>query len=236
MGLRLLPGEKEELRLHPAPWSQAHRQLWAVAFLLLGGLLWWAFHAPWWPNGWGASVVPYLWTAGGLLAGGLLAALPGRSHARFWAAAAAALLACAATALWLPQAPQDALPVLVMLAALPALAWVEARRLGTTYHVTSLRLVVRTTLPRRTEAAVLFSDLADLDVRASAWPDTGTLIPVPAAKDRPAPPRLVGVRPLSRVRRLVELLAQRATLPEAVRGERNLDRGVAEALAALHRR
>jgi hypothetical protein len=153
-----------------------------------------------------------------------------------------------AVRLWFPANPGDWLPLLAMLAALPALAWTEWRRLGTSYHVTNLRLVLRTSVPRRTELAVRYADLVDLDTQASAWPDTGTLIPVTARTPLPAPLgleaedagpaphlRFVGVRPFGRVRALVEVLAQRATASETMRSESALDAQVAEALAALHR-
>jgi hypothetical protein len=254
----LLPGEKDVLRLHPAWVSAMPHRLWALLYLLAAGLLWAAFHAPWWQRGdaawweawrwlWGTDLAAYLWTATMLAVGGAVAALPGRRMARAWIGCASALAAALAT-LAVPQAdPADALPAAVAGLAVAALAWTEAVRLGTMYHVTSLRLVVRARLPRRTERSFLYADLADVDVKAGPWPDVGTLIPVPRGPSEPRrvragdaegepPParevRLAGVRPLRRVVALVEALARRATMPDAAPAEAE----VAQALAALQRR
>lgn len=256
MALQLLPGEKEEMSLHPAAASFFVRRLWAIAILLWGGILWAIFHSVWWTTHttsdwtaawtwlWGTAQATYLWTLGGLVLGGWLACLPRGPWAKAWIGAFAGLAVCALVKVWFPQAPEFWLPVLTMFAALPAFFWLEMRRYGVTYHVTSMRLVVRTTVPRRSERSVLYSELVDLDAKASGWPDTGTLIPVVRAAtvagsvgppQPPPPPPMPGVRPLKRVRALVSLLAQRATASEVAKAEGALDRQVAEALAALHR-
>lgn len=247
--LRLLPGETEHLRLHPAHVAVWVPLAWAATLLLYGALLWALFRSPWWAGHqpsewtapwtwlWGNGPAAYAWTTAGILATGAVAALPRRSWRRLWGAGATAFavaMAAGATG----QAAERALPFATMAAAVPFLAWAEARRLATTYHVTNLRLAVRAALPARLEQSVLYSDLVDLDVKPAPWPDTGTLRPVLARpRDKEAPPAAMavpGVRPLRRVRRLVEALAKRAGA--AGRGkELEADAQVRQALAALGR-
>jgi len=273
MGLQLLPGEKEELHLRPALSSTLARQAGGLALVPYAALLWAAFHSPWWtahtPSDWtaawtwlwGTPQAAYLWTVAGFAVAGIASCLPRGSWRRALVAIGLGAACALAAAIWKPDAPEDALPLATLVAALPVLAWNEAARWATHYHVTNLRLVVRTTFPRPTDSALLYSEMVDLDARPSAWPDTGTLIPVAAraaaaSADAPAaspaspsvsasgpgatlsrqPPRLAGVRPFARVRRLVEVLAQRATASEYVRTQRKLDDDVAHALAALHRK
>jgi len=255
VGLRLLPGEREEVRLHPAHSTAIARQAQALGFAVAGGALWLAFHSPWW-QGAPATIPwyePWLWLYGNggacigwtlvlLALGGIAFSLPRGPWTRVWVALGGGLLACAVAAFVDPHGLADAVPVCVALLALPGLAWAELVRTSTHYHVTNLRLAVRTTLPRRSERSVLYSDLVDLDAKPSWWPDTGTLLPVTAggakpADDAPAVPamRMPGVRPFRRVRRAVELLAQRSAASDtlkATQGEGDL----AQALAALHRR
>jgi hypothetical protein len=247
--LRLLPGEREHWRLHPAHIAFWPPIAWALLLAVDGALLWAAFHAGWWAGHepgdwtapwtwlWGNDAAAHVWSAAGLVAGGALSAVPRRTWRRLWGAAATAL-AVSAVAAVAPQPAVDAIPAAVMGAALPFLAWAEARRLATTYHVTNLRIVARASLPRRSEASVLVADIVDLDVRRAPWPDTGTLVPVlarPRDKDDAAPalgPRLSGVHPLARVKALVEALAKRSGA--AGKGkEAEADAQVADALQAL---
>jgi hypothetical protein len=122
--------------------------------------------------------------------------------------------------------------------SVPLLAWAELRRLGTHHHVTNLRLVKRTTFPRRAEQAERHAELSDVDVRQGPLAraaDVGTLLPLtspPAAH----PLRMAGVRPLARIRHLVEVLVRQATATEYLREQQGLERQQQEALAALQRR
>lgn len=247
--LRLLPGEREHWRLHPAHVAFWRPIAWVLLLAVCGALLWSTFHADWWTGHelgdwtqpwtwlWGNDVAAHAWTATVIVAGGAAAALPRKDWRRLWGAVAIAV-AVSAVAAAAPQPTRDALPVTVMAAALPFLAWAEARRLATTYHVTNLRIVARAALPRRSESSVLVADIVDLDVRKAPWPDTGTLVPVlarPRDKDDEAPalgPRLPGVHPLLRVKALVEALAKRSGA--AGKGkETEADAQVADALQAL---
>jgi len=251
VSLRLLPGEREEIRLHPSHSTAVPRQAMALGFALAGGLLWAMFHAPWWQApaeprwylpwrylvGNGPAAVG--WALALLAAGGAATCLPRGPWRRLWVALGAGILACAVAAYVAPHNTAEGVPIAVALLALPGLAWAELVRTSTHYHVTNLRLAVRTTLPRRGERSVLYSDLVDLDARASDWPDTGTLLPVTAKPEdggeaQPAL-RIPGVRPFKRVRRAVELLAQRASASEPLKATKT-DADLAEALAALHRR
>lgn len=188
----MLPGEKEELHLHPAASSLVWPRNMALGFALWGAILWWTFHAAWWtahqPSDWtapwtwlwGNRGATYLWTGAGLLVGGALSSLPRGPWTRLWVAASATAVVLLVAFIRFAHIPAFALPVLTAAATIPALSWLEVRRLSTHYHITNLRIVVRTTFPRRSERSVLHTSLIDLDARLDPFPDTGTLFPVTA--------------------------------------------------------
>ncbi|HEX2065333.1 MAG TPA: hypothetical protein VHI93_00835, partial [Candidatus Thermoplasmatota archaeon] len=234
----------EVLRRHPSPLGWLPRYGVALLPALWGAALWALFHAAFWQDSAGLRRVvvgspfaAHLDALAGLLLGGwLLARLRGR---RVFLHVAAALAAAASLGTLLGGLPErEALPLLVAAGSLPLLAWAELARLGTHHHATTLRLVVRTTFPRRTEQAARHAELSDIDVRQGVLGrllDTGTLLPL-AAPPAPRPLRLVGVRPLRRVLRLVEVLVRQATATDYLRERQGLERQHAEALAALQRR
>ncbi|MEA3143565.1 MAG: hypothetical protein QOG31_889 [Thermoplasmata archaeon] len=243
-GLTPLPGEREVLRRHPSPLGWLRRYAVALLPALWGGALWLLFHAPAWRDAGnfrriflGSQFAAHLDALAGLALGGfLLNRLLGR---RAFLNVAAAVGVAASLGTLLARLPErESLPLLVTASSLPLLAWAELARLGTHHHVTNLRLIVRTTFPRRTEQAERHAELSDIDVRQGPLgklTDTGTLLPL-AAPPSPHPLRLVGVRPLRRVLRLVEVLVRQATATDYLRERQGLERQQAEALAALQRR
>jgi hypothetical protein len=236
-GLVPLPGEREVLRSHPSPLGWLPRYALALLPAAWGGLLWLLFRSASWASAPRPASLVHFVAVAGLGAGGLLLAAARRDRLPL-ALAIAIGLAASILAVALRAQPTDALPLAYALAAVPLLAWAELGRLGTHHHVTNLRLVVRTTFPRRGEQAERHAELADIDVRQGILgrlADVGTLLPV-ATPPPPRPLRLVGVRPLRRVLRLVEVLVRQATATDYLRERQGLERQQAEALAALQRR
>jgi len=245
-GLVLLPGEREVLRLHPSPLGWLGRYGIALLPAVWAGILWTAFHSPGWtaPERSFRSIVvgsqfaAHLWSIGGLALGGWMLAVVRRSRAVFRLALAIGLLAT--LLVLLARAPErEALPLAVATASLPLLAWAEGVRWSRTHHITTLRLVSRTTFPRRSEQAERHAELADIDLLQGPLgrlADVGTLQPVAAPPAPASTLRLVGVPRVRRVARLVQVLVRQATATDYLREQQGLDREQAEALAALQRR
>lgn len=243
-GLTLLPGEREVRHSHPHPLGWLRHYSLALLPLAWAELLWLLYHSPAWRDTPGLSRIvlgsrfaAHLDALAGLWLGGLLLSRMLRRPS-FLATALGIGAAASLLTLVVGADERNAIPLLVAASALPILAWAELRRLGTHHHLTTLRLVVRTTFPRRAERIERHAELGDIDVRQGPMGrllDVGTLLPVgnpPSAH----PLRLAGVRPLRRVLRLVEILVRQATATEYLREELGLERQQAEALAALQRR
>lgn len=242
-GLTLLPGEREVLRLHPHPLGWLRRYAVALLPAAWGGFLWWLYHAAFWQDSEtlrrvvvGSPFAAHLAMLAGLALGGYALGKLLRPSALY--AALGIGVAASASTLVAGYDPRLALPIFVAASAVSALTWAELSRLGTHHHVTTLRLVERTTFPRRSEQAERHAELGDVDVKQGPLgrlADVGTLLPV--ANPPPARPlRLVGVRPLRRVRHLIGVLVRQATATDYLRERLDLERQQAEALAALHRR
>lgn len=236
-GPTLLPGEREVLRLRPSPLGWLRRYAVALLPAAWGGALWLAFQSAAWRAGHHTPPFVHFLGIAGLAAGGLVLAAATRRRLPFVLAAVLAVGATVLAASLRAEATQ-ALSLTYALASVPLLAWAELRRLGTRYHVTTLRLMARTTFPRRSEQVERHAELTDVDVRQGPLGrllDVGTLAPL-AAPPSPQPLRLAGVRPLRRVLHLVEVLVRQATATDYLRERQGLERQQAEALAALHRR
>lgn len=255
--LRLLPGERELVRLRPSLGAFAPRYLGGIALGLYGLLL--AF-------GPGAQALDK-WVlltaafAGPTLVGAALY-LPRRRMLRFGLCGLAGLLAVV-----LPIAYGDAISwpdVLWMTFAgegLAALALAETDRRMRRYHLTNLRILHLGGLWDRRGWTLHYDTILDLDVRQtplarlfghgtidpvlaaekpqpSAKPTKRRKIAVPAMKDpiHPGlPPRLWGVRPLDRVRRLVEAFVTDATATDYLRSEQQTQKRVGQAMQDLGR-
>jgi hypothetical protein len=244
-GLPLLPGEREVLRFHPSPLGWLPRYAAALVPALWGCALWGVFHSARWlarPHGLGpiflgSPFAAHLWSLGGLLLGGQALSTVRRSRAPLWTALAVGATA-SLVAIPAPWPAEQTLPFLVVAGSAVLLLWAELRRLGTSHHLTTLRLVVRTSFPRRGENAERHAELSDVDVRQGPLGkllDVGTLLPV-ATPPSPHPLRLIGVPRVRRVLRLVEVLVRQATATDYLRERQGLEVQQAEALAAPQRR
>lgn len=243
VGLQLMPGEREVLRFRPSPLGWLGRYGAALLPALWGLALWAIFHSAAWHDGGlralvlGSVFAAHVDALGGLALGGwALARLrrqPGLLVLGLGLGVAASFVVILAGA-----QPTEGLPWTVAAGSLPLLAWAELSRLGTHHHVTNLRLVKRTTFPRRDEQAERHAELSDIDVKQSplARPlDVGTLLPL-TTPPATHPLRLVGARPLRRILHLLEVLVRQATATDYLREQQGLERQQQEALAALQRR
>lgn len=245
--LRLLPGERELVRLRPTVGA------WLGRFIL--ALSWAA---------WGAALllVPQLngQTLGmkALLAFAVPAFvcvaffLPRRRYLRL----GLGVLTAGSCALVAVSERPDAISGALALAGLMAFLLTEADRRLRTYHLTNLRVVHQGGLWEREGWTVHYDAVLDLDARQSpfgrlfgygnlepvlrtpkkvAAPTKRRKVAVPAMSDidMTAVPRLKSVGPFRRVRHLLVCFIQDATATEYLRSEQETSRRVADAIRAL---
>ncbi len=248
---RLVPGEKEEVSLHPAfasylPWhllsllpAAAGIGLW----LLLRSDAWaagsqgspWRFWNYLYGNPWAADA--YTLTA--FVAAGLLGAWTMKRRWPAIAVAGAGLTVVTTAETAAPAYHADALPLLVGILTAPALLLCELERRSRTIHLTNLRLVAHGGLVRKREENVHYDAIADIDWRRGALARTFAFAtpliilrkPVPGAPE----PRFPGFRPYPRLRAVLEALIQRATTGEVLREAAGVERRAREAVVDLHR-
>lgn len=251
--LRLLPGERELVRLRPSPGAFLPRYLGGLALGLWGVLL--AF-AP----GAGEVVLLIAAFAGPALAGAALY-LPRRRMVRL-----ALCLLGGAAAVVVPIAADGALEWRTLLwmtlagEGLIALLLAETDRRLRSYHLTNLRILHNGGLWDRRGWTLHYDAVLDLDARQTPFGRLlghGTIEPVLAAEKPQLPakaakrrkvvpavqkpvlpglhPRLWGVRPLPRVRRLVEAFVTDATATEYLRAEQQTQKRVGQAMQDLGR-
>lgn len=244
--LRLLPGEKELVRLRPSPGA------WLGRYIL--GLLWAA---------WGAALLWAPWLSGqDLLAKTALAFavpalvsmavfLPRRRYVRL----ALAVLSAASCALVAVGGREAAVSGALALAGVMAFLLTETDRRLRTYHLTNLRVLHNGGLWQKEAWTVHYDAVLDVDARQSPFGRLfgyGDLVPVlgkgkvalptkrrkamvPAMSDveLSAAPVLRGVGPFRRVRHLLACFIQDATATEYLRVEQDTGRRVGEAIRAL---
>lgn len=255
--LRLLPGERELVRLRPSPGAFLPRYLGGVGLALYGLLL--AF-APGTTgiDEWTVLVAAF---AGPALAGAALY-LPRRRMVRFVLCVAAGTAAVAVPVLYDGAASwRDLLWWTLAGAGLVALSLAETDRRMRRYHLTNLRILHLGGLWDRRGWTLHYDTILDLDVRQTpfarllghgtidpvlaaekpaplAKPTKRRKVAVPAMKDPilpSAPARMWGVRPLDRVRRLVEAFVTDATATEYLRSEQQTQKRVGQAMHDLGR-
>lgn len=251
---RLLPGERELVRLRPTPGAWLGRYALALAWAAWGLYLWRG------PLPAGAAD---LWRAGLAFAGpGLVATLvflPGRRYARL----ALALLAAASCALVIVSGRPGAVSGALALSGFMALLLVEADRRLRTYRLTNLRILHNGGLWRRAPWTLHYDNVLDVDARQGPLGRAlgyGSLVPVLAGPARPAPakaaggkrkpsrraevsvvdataptPALRGVGPFARVQALVRAFVQDATATTYLRAEQDTAGNVARAIADVGR-
>lgn len=241
----MLSGEREVVRLRPTLLSAPGVHLAALA-LALWSLVLQALFAS---KGWGGTVVwwqPWTWFVGNDIAAhgwaavgpvGVALAAVLLFHNRLGLGVGIAS-ACATSllALALGRPAAEGLPIAAALVSGLVLAFAELRRRSRYLAITNLRLVAWSEFPRRRDWAARYADLVDLELRQGSlgrMVDVGTLVAVEADGSRT---RFTGVARAGRVRALAEALVRNATATTYLRTSQNLDRQVADALAALQRR
>jgi hypothetical protein len=262
--LRLLPGERELVRLRPSPGAFLPRYLGGVGLALWGLML--AF-SPGTSEG-GAGMEPWVVFvvafAGPALVGAALY-LPRRRMVRFVLCVAGGTLAVAipvacdgdATGL----AWQQLLWMTFLAEGIVAAALAETDRRMRRYHLTNLRILHLGGLWDRRGWTLHYDTILDLDVRQTplarllghgtidpvlaaekpaplAKPTKRRKVAVPAMKDPvlpSVPARMWGVRPLDRVRKLVEAFVTDATATDYLRSEQQTQKRVGQAMHDLGR-
>lgn len=254
--LRLLPGERELVRLRPSPGAFAPRYLGGVALALWGVLL--AF-APG-THGVGRTLLLTAAFAGPALGGAALY-LPRRRMVRLALCLLGATAAVAVPMMWGGSIGWRHLMWWTLAAeGLVAILLAETDRRMQRYRLTNLRILHNGGLWDRRGWTLHYDAVLDLDVRQTPLGRLlghGTIEPVLAAErprlpakaakrrkvvpamQQPAlpgpPPRLWGVRPLPRVRRLVEAFVTDATATDFLRAEQQTQKKVGQAMEDLGR-
>lgn len=244
--LRLLPGEKELVRLRPTPGAWLGRYLLALAWAGLGAALLWA------PGVAQQDALAKTSLAFGVPTLVAVACyLPRRRYLRL----ALAVLTAASCAMVIISNREDAVAGALALAGVMAFLLTETDRRLRTYHLTNLRMLHHGGLWEREGWTVHYDAVLDVDPRQSpigrlfgygelvpvlanpkvAHPTKRRKVAVPAMSDidMSAPPRLRGVGPFKRVAHLVTCFIQDATATEYLRVEQETARRVAEAIRAL---
>lgn len=245
--VRLLPGEKELVRLRPTPLAWSGRYLLALGWIAWGAALLWA---PWLRDQ--DFLVRTLLVFGGPALVSLLCFLPARRHMRL----ALGVLAAASCAMVAIARDAQAMSAALALAGAMALVLVESDRRVRTYHLTNLRVLHVGGLWHKAPWTVHYDAILDVDARQSPFGRAlgyGTLVPVlSAGKPVVAPrrktkakvaavsdvvanvrPRLDGVGPLPKVQQLLAAFVQDATANDYLRAEQATPRKVAQAIQAL---
>jgi hypothetical protein len=245
--LRLLPGERELVRLRPSPGAWLGRHLLAIAWAAWGAALLWA------PR----LADQGLWAKAGLafLAPAVVSValfLPGRKYLRL----GLSVLTAASCALVAVSQREAAISGALALSGLMAFLLTETDRRLRTYHLTNLRILHHGGLWEREGWTVHYDAVLDVDARQSpfgrllgygnlepvlhtpkkvAAPTKRRKVAVPAMSDidMTATPRMRGVGPFKRVRHLVACFIQDATATEYLRAEQDTPRRVADAIRAL---
>lgn len=250
--LRLLPGERELVRLRPAPAAWLGRYLLALGFAAYGAFLASPLADELQPTD-GPSVLNWLVPVAivGLpVAAGALLYATRRKWVRLGLCTAGAIAfgaAFYATDAWLAVA---------IALSLVAFALAETDRRWRAYHLTNLRMLHHGGLWDNTGWTVHYDAVLDVDARQSpvgrllgygqlepviqrpktvAAPTKRRKIAVPSMSDidLSAPPRMDGVGPFPRVRHLVACFIQDATATPYLKAEQDTARRVSDAIRAL---
>ena len=253
--LPLQPGERELVRLRPGVGAFLPRYLGGLGLVGWGALVAFGPGVPVW-----AWWVPLVAAAAPVLGGAALY-LPRRRLVRLGLCLAAGLFAGGAPLLVDPHPTKLVFGIALAIAGVVALLLTETDRRLRTYSLTNLRVLHRGGLWERKPWTLHYDAILDVDVRQTPLGrlfNHGTLEPVleepalaPMAKPTKrrkvavpamqkvelpgAKPRLWGVRPLPKVRRLVETFVQDATATDYLRAEQQTQRKVGQAIQDLGR-
>lgn len=245
--LRLLPGEKELVRLRPTPGAWLGRYLLAALWAAWGAaLLWGPGLADFglWKKAFLAAALPMLLV--------VAVYLPRRRYMRM----GLGLVAAGSMPIVAFSDKASALSGALALAGVMALLLAETDRRMRTYHLSNLRILHQGGLWVKEPWTVHYDAVLDVDARQSpigrllgygnlepvlargkavAPPTKRRKVAVPAMSDvdLSAAPRLRGVGPFKAVRHLVACFIQDATATEYLRAEQDTPRRVSDAIRAL---
>ena len=245
--LKLLPGEREEVRLPiaaasyvPSYLAAASLGAWAAIFVAIFGTGWWQNVAPgpwyfFWTYLYGNAAVAYIFFVAAVAASGLLV---GSTRRHPWLGVAVGGLGAVtiSTGMVLLEISYERLHWALLALGLLAILLVELDRFDRRLIITNIRLAVAGGVLDRRLLQMRYQDVADLDIRQGPIGrllDTGTLIPIPEKHAAAPPDQLPGIRPLAKVEDLVRLLVQHATTSEFLRQEQDVDRRLDAAFRAL---
>lgn len=245
--MRLLPGEKELVRLRPTPGAWLGRYLLALGWIALGAAMLWVprLHA----------MEPVAKTSLAFGVPTLVAVacfLPRRRYLRL----ALSVLSAASCAFVVVSERPDAISGALGLAGVMAFLLTETDRRLRTHHLTNLRMLHFGGLWEREAWTVHYDAVLDVDARQSpfgrllgygnlepvlakgkpvAAPTKRRKVAVPAMSDidTSATPRLRGVGPFKRVKHLVACFIQDATATAYLRAEQGTAQRVSEAIRSL---
>lgn len=251
--LRLLPGERELVRLRPAWASWLGRNALALTFAAWGAAYVWL--APRVNGKWPGIGLDAALVAGPVAAAALLYLLRGY-RVRFLLCVLPSLAALSLL-LFVADASPQALAAPLVAASLVAVVLSEADRRAHAYHLTNLRIVHGGGLWSHEGWTVHYDSILDLDVRRSPLGRMfgyGSLDPVLSHPPEVAPPtrrRRNAVRAIEdtshvrpslhnvgrwmAVRRLLEAFVQDATANEYLRAEQQTQKRVQHAMRMLGR-
>lgn len=191
--LRLLPGEQEEVRLRPHPFSWLRNYLIALIPALVGICLFFIMHSQWWEDGengkwyqfwtflYGNAPAAYVLMF--LLLGGLgaIIAVAGIRWKTFFAYLLTGIIATVVTAVWFKGDEADALPFWLALTSVPYLGSMEIQRVSHDFILTNLRILFRGGTLVSNERQIRYESITDLDGKQSILGRIfgyGTLIPI----------------------------------------------------------
>ena len=253
--LRLQPGERELVRLRPGLGAMLPRFLGGLALLA------WAATVAFAPGLPGNDVLFAVVAALPLAVVGAALYLPRRRMVRLGLCLGAAVAVLAAPFVPGPWELREACALAVAACGLVAHLRTETDRRLRTYSLTNLRVLHQGGLWLRAPWTLHYDAILDIDVRQTPFGRLlghGTLEPVleepaiaPLAKPTKrrkatvpamqkvelpqAKPRLWGVRPLGKVKRLLEAFVQDATATEYLRAEQQTQKRVGQAMQELGR-
>ncbi len=258
MRLRLLPGERELVRLRPSSGAYLGHYVLALGFVLWGLACAAAFSSTAWTDstqGRGASAAAVLLAMAGPVLLALVLFLPRR---RYVALALTLAAAGAAAGAILGSNPSAGVVWAYAVASLVALVVVEVDRRSRLYHFTNLRIVYYGRVMDRRGWKVHYDAVLDLDGKQGPLARIlgyGTIEPImrpenkrtipPKGKrkvqvpnmvepeDYGIPPKLWGVAPFAAVRRLMETFVMDATATSYVRDDQATRQKAGHAMDAL---
>lgn len=246
--LRLLPGERELVRLRPTPGAWLGRYTLSALWAAWGAAMLWA---PGLSDLKPATAIVITFAGPALLAAALY--LPVRRHMRLVLAVLAAA-GCASVGV---TGRMDAVAASLAVAGFMGLVLTETDRRMRSYHLTNVRIVHEGGLWHKSGWTLHYDTVLDVDQKqgplgrlfgygtlepvlrnpgkAIAMPTKRRKVAVPTMSDitLTADPHLVDVGPIGKVRHLLTCFVQDATATPYLREEQQTGRRVAQAIKAL---